>query len=131
MLRSLTNGLPEHVPAFCWYNIRSQRLLGIRSLNVDIDSELSERMAYAWERMALQTCSTARLFTTRLGRVGVGPMAVQPGHDIMIPLGSEHPFVVEHVDGEDYSLLGDSYVDGLMDGEALQLGGQMENVSII
>lgn len=130
-LHDLSNGCQEHAPAFCWYNIRSQRLLGMCSLNMEIDGGVAEKIAFAWERMVLQTCSTARLFTTRRGYIGLGPLSTRPGHDIVIPLGSECPFVVQNVNGGKCRLLGDSYIDGLMDGEALQLGGQMENVSII
>ncbi|KAF5722720.1 heterokaryon incompatibility 6 OR allele [Fusarium mundagurra] len=61
-------------------------------------------------------------FITELGFVGIGPMSMKPGDHVCILYGGSTPFVVRPVDGagdEDYLFLGESFVNGLMNGEAL------------
>jgi hypothetical protein len=63
-------------------------------------------------------CSTRKFFSTVVGRVGVGPMAMQTGDSICIPFGSRVPYVM-HRNGTNgrYKLLGEVYCYGLMQGE--------------
>ncbi|RBA14252.1 hypothetical protein FPRO05_03044 [Fusarium proliferatum] len=70
-----------------------------------------------------------RFFITELGYVGTGPMSMKPGDHICVLYGGCTPFVVRPVDGvgdEDYLFLGESFVNGLMNGEALDDEGAIE-----
>ncbi|EWG55352.1 hypothetical protein FVEG_17511 [Fusarium verticillioides 7600] len=61
-------------------------------------------------------------FMTELGYVGIGPLSMKPGDHVCVLYGGSTPFVVRPVDGagdEDCLFLGESFVNGLMNGEAL------------
>ncbi|KAH7151042.1 hypothetical protein DER46DRAFT_401158 [Fusarium sp. MPI-SDFR-AT-0072] len=68
-------------------------------------------------------------FITELGDVGIGPMSMKPGDHVCVLYGGCTPFVMRPVDGtgdEDYLFLGESFVNGLMNGEALDDEGAVE-----
>ncbi|KAF5592378.1 heterokaryon incompatibility 6 OR allele [Fusarium pseudocircinatum] len=61
-------------------------------------------------------------FVTELGSVGIGPLSMKPGDHVCVLYGACTPFVVRPVDGAgdgDHLFLGESFVTGLMSGEAL------------
>ncbi|OCK73482.1 hypothetical protein K432DRAFT_263440, partial [Lepidopterella palustris CBS 459.81] len=55
-------------------------------------------------------------FTTDNGYIGVGPRDTLSGDHVAILLGGNMPFVVRQ-QSMYYSLIGEAYVDGIMDGE--------------
>lgn len=59
-----------------------------------------------------------RLFTTREGRIGLGPKAMSAGDDIAI-LGSCDMPVVLRKKGVHFEFIGGCFIDGIMDGEAV------------
>lgn len=86
----------------------------------------------------LSTCRNRRFFLTRNNYIGIGPVDAQVGDEIHVLSGARVPFVfrrsVPDEQGRDggndndeemkeYSMIGESYVHGLMNGEALQRGG--------
>lgn len=60
-----------------------------------------------------------RLIRTAKGYLGTGPTHVKRGDQICILLGGATPLIVRPNDKR-YKLIGDSYVHGLMNGEAMQ-----------
>lgn len=66
-----------------------------------------------------RTCSMNRsFFTTKRGLMGLGPNALLADDVVCVFLGGIVPFVLRPGQGR-YQLVGDAYVHGLMDGEAL------------
>jgi hypothetical protein len=68
-------------------------------------------------------------FITELGYVGIGPLSMKPGDHVCVLYGGCTPFVMRPMDGasdEDYLFLGESFVNGLMKGEALNDKGVTE-----
>jgi hypothetical protein len=60
-----------------------------------------------------------RLFRTPEGYIGIGPETMQPGDRVHILLGCSVPVVLRWLgDTSYYHLVGECYVDGVMDGEA-------------
>ncbi|KAL5593321.1 hypothetical protein FOBRF1_012423 [Fusarium oxysporum] len=62
-------------------------------------------------------------FITKDGYIGIGPKAMRPGDQVCVLYGGHVPFVLRPMRGagdEDYLFLGESFVNGLMDGEALE-----------
>lgn len=61
-----------------------------------------------------------RLFVTDENHIGIGPGDMEPGDSVNILLGCSVPVVLREIMGElsYYRLIGDCYVDGMMDGEA-------------
>lgn len=60
-----------------------------------------------------------RLFITKKGHIGLGPAAMQTGDTVVVICGAELPLVFRE-DSDGYNtLIGEAYVDGIMDGEVL------------
>ena len=85
------------------------------------DTEYDERVFFA--ACHLKFC------VTRRGYMGWVPLASQPGDFIIVLYGGPMPLIVRANNGN-YLLLGASYIEGLMNGEALRLedAGQEEVV---
>ncbi|KAH6866350.1 heterokaryon incompatibility protein-domain-containing protein [Alternaria rosae] len=80
----------------------------------------SGKMKLIYENSATYLCSDRRFFVTESGRVGIGPRCMQPGDIVVVLRGGNKPFILrKKVDG--YWLLGQAYVHGIMDGEAVQI----------
>jgi hypothetical protein len=58
-------------------------------------------------------------FWTKGGYVGLGAEFAQPGDKVVVFLGCARPMVVRPVENGKYKLVGDAYVPGLMNGEAI------------
>jgi hypothetical protein len=65
-----------------------------------------------------KTCVNRRFFVTKKGYYGVGPEATSAGDKVCILFGTIAPFVVRPVNHQ-FVLLGESYLHGFMDGEAI------------
>jgi hypothetical protein len=65
------------------------------------------------------------VFHTTTGHVGLGPRCTKPGDVVAIFYGSQLPIVMRPLPKGSYSLLGSSYVCGIMDGEAVRRHKEM------
>ncbi|KAF2118129.1 heterokaryon incompatibility protein-domain-containing protein [Lophiotrema nucula] len=74
-----------------------------------------------------------KFFITQKGRVGLGPLLVEPGQAVYILKGVKVPFIFGQVEGQQntVSLKGEAYVHGLMCGEGLTKGRKFDLVSIV
>ena len=57
------------------------------------------------------------LFISESGHIGMIPSDARPGDQIHLFLGSQFPLVL-HPHGKAFELVGDCYLDGLMEGQA-------------
>ena len=64
--------------------------------------------------------SSRRLCVTRKGYMGLVPNSAREGDSICVFIGAEVPFVLGR-SGDEYRLVGDCYVHGIMKGEALDM----------
>ncbi|KAK3377325.1 heterokaryon incompatibility protein-domain-containing protein [Lasiosphaeria ovina] len=62
------------------------------------------------------------LFATDGGGLGLGPSYMQKGDFIAILFGHKAPVILRPVESEWYSFVGEAYVDGVMDGDAMEEG---------
>ena len=69
----------------------------------------------------LQVCQSRSFLATRDHRVGIGPTGSQVGDFVCIFENSCIAFIVRSFGGGDCSLVGETYVDGLMYGEAMEM----------
>ena len=84
---------------------------------------LSDRMRY-YSAMA-QFCVGKNLFIAQDGRMGVGPAETNEGDQIVVFFGAATPFVVRRDHSrEQLRLVGSAWVDGLMEGEAMEGEGK-------
>ena len=65
-----------------------------------------------------QMAVTRSIFITKLGYVGLGPPDSARGDTIAVILGTDVPFVLRPL-GDHFQLIGETYVRGIMLGEAL------------
>jgi hypothetical protein len=71
-------------------------------------------------------------FLTKEGYIGMGPSTLSPGDVIMVLIGANVPFALRPVEGETnrFSLVGEAYCDGIMDGEMMQ-GNTPTEISLV
>jgi hypothetical protein len=75
--------------------------------------------------LARQSLIIYILIVTNTGYLGLGNP--QPGDEVWVLLGGNSPFVLRPVpDSSQYRLVGDCYVQGIMDGEALADGDEKQ-----
>jgi hypothetical protein len=60
-----------------------------------------------------------RPFLTDHRYIGTGPANMEDGHDICLLHGGQTPYVIRRSGGNDWKYVGECYIHGLMDGEAL------------
>jgi len=68
----------------------------------------------------LQFSKGRKFFLTRLGRMGLGPMEAGIGDSLVICPGGKVVYVLRPLTEERFELVGDCFVHGIMDGEAMK-----------
>lgn len=71
-----------------------------------------------------------RPFITRRGYIGIGPTDVAAGHQVAIIVGADVPFGLEEGDNKRWRLIGESYVNGIMYGEAARECAGVQEIEI-
>lgn len=66
------------------------------------------------------------VFTTRDGYIGLCPPMTQKGDVLCLIHGTKVPFLIRHHSHDTYSLVGESYVHGIMFGEGIGKGPEVE-----
>ncbi|KAH6989738.1 heterokaryon incompatibility protein-domain-containing protein [Ilyonectria sp. MPI-CAGE-AT-0026] len=95
------------------------------------DSEiLPSALATTYESIGRLT-TTTKFCVTKNGRFGLLPPTSQPGDSICVLLGGEVPFVIRPTGSGTYNLVGECYIDGAMDGEALEAVASVESLETI
>ena len=77
----------------------------------------------AFLRMLQECCLGGKLFSTFSGHIGIGGVTLEPGDLVCVFLGGRTPFIIRPVD-QKYKFVGDCYLHGIMQGEALEEGLQ-------
>lgn len=72
-------------------------------------------------RAFLSLTESRRFAATNIGLAGYVPMRAKEGDLVCILYGSDVPFVVRKEAGGNYSLVGECYMHGIMNGEALKM----------
>lgn len=104
----------------------------------DFEDEMAreEAIIVPYGRRLTLTMVARRIFRTDNGLLGLGPQSLRPGDHIFVLLGARVPFVLRPLDlpgdgSSYYTLVGEAYVHGIMQGEALDRGDpKMMNVQI-
>lgn len=71
-----------------------------------------------------------RLFTTRGGFMGTGPRSLKAGDEVWVLHRGGLPFVLRPLINGNYQLIGESFVYGVMHGEAVEMGLKSQNIII-
>ena len=99
----------------------------LKSLTITVSDSFRTNKTFDYERVKsirethqLNYCLKRRFFVTAAGRMGLGPRCMQPEDIVVVLRGGKMPFVLRKKD-DSYWLLGEAYVHGIMDGEAVQM----------
>ena len=89
------------------------------------------RQGSRYHRALMHSAANRPFFTTSAGRTGLGPSGTMAGDQVVLLRGSECPIVLRK-SGSEYRLVGTSYVNGIMLGEAWKgdQDAQMETFKI-
>ena len=68
-------------------------------------------------------CRGRKLFSTLSGHIGIGDVTLEPRDLVCVLLGGKTPFIIRPVD-QKYKFVGECYLHGIMQGEALEEGLQ-------
>ena len=85
-----------------------------------------QRLACYWDRyiFALQRLMNRRLFITSSGHLGLGPASMMSGDTVAILFGGNVPYILRPLENKQWHFVGECYLDGYMDGEALDNEGE-------
>ena len=70
-------------------------------------------------------------FVTIKGNLGLGPNHIRRGDKVAVFGGADVPFILREAAPGKYQLLGEAYVDGIMDGEASDTTERPTMISLI
>lgn len=103
------------------------------NIQMDIAPELRELARsgtpYKWSHEATLVARYRRLGVTESGYYLLGPDIMQAGDVVVVLHGGRTPFVLRPKDGG-WTLLGECYMHGMMDGEAMRRGAEEEVFTI-
>jgi hypothetical protein len=88
--------------------------LGLTKVETDED----EKTQMAWILSASLMMNRRRLFTGSRNVPGLAPWDAEAGDKICVLLGCRFPVVLRR-EGDQYVLIGEAYVEGMMDGQAM------------
>ena len=86
-----------------------------------VNTDLHVREIQPFMTALEHTANFGRFCVTRDGYMGLVPKRAAKGDGICVFLGGSVPFVIRRTDSGHYSLVGEGYVHGLMDGKALDM----------
>ena len=113
--------------------------------NRGVEERKSGDQEVRWRRYrdnAAVACNQRKFFTTHKGFFGLGPGALKEGDRVAVLLGSDVPFVIREADPDSldhtmpvphdtkFKLLGECYIHGLMQGQAVR-GQEIERNIIL
>lgn len=141
------------VPAwfFWWWHNRQSNALRIRGFTLDQictsyqqDFNVSQHALTAPKRFFTRLRHTMaggnrRLLVTELGHIGLGPKRAEKGDLVCVLFGCSVPVVLRRFERPELSeqnartfqFVGECYIDGFMDGEALALGRPVQDFTML
>ncbi|CAI6332213.1 unnamed protein product [Periconia digitata] len=60
-----------------------------------------------------------KIFQTKGGYIGIGPQTLEKGDSLFVLCGGKVPFVLRNSGSDGYRLVGEAYVDGIMQGQVV------------
>jgi hypothetical protein len=101
----------------------STQWLSIRPTSVE---SMPESVAREQASNILRICRSRYFLITSRRYLRLGPMTLEVGNIVCVLLRGNVPFILRRQENDGYRLVGESYVRGLMDGEAMQGKGEKD-----
>ncbi|KAH3909683.1 hypothetical protein HBH56_159690 [Parastagonospora nodorum] len=108
------------------YKVRAAELVEMGKRRVD-DADPGPNLGTMY-RIRMQEMAGKRPFISNVGYVGMGPRFQRAGDKIAIFNGATVPFIIRPVGEESFKLIGECYCDGIMFGEFVQKGGNVQKI---
>jgi hypothetical protein len=125
---SVTSDIVANYEAFCACRNKTRKLPEWVS---DTESENEDiRRARRFMQVIANPCWRRKLFITASGRVGLGPQTMVIGDVAVIMFGGRTPFILRPL-REEYELVGQCYIHGIMNGEAMDAHQESEDEDVI
>ena len=85
------------------------------------DSDIDDETEANYFDLDLRRAASDRtFFVTVDGRLGLGPRIWRAGDEVWLPMGARMPFTLRNEDTKTYRILGQTYLHGVMRGEAVK-----------
>jgi hypothetical protein len=99
----------------------------------DLSGYADEAKQTAWRRyyLAMEVLYNFRPFISKKGYIGIAPEFASPGDMICIIFGAIAPYVLRRHSEKRFELVGETYVHGIMDGEAMEMGLEEEEFCLL
>jgi hypothetical protein len=109
-----------HTDALCWFAQHTPQLLPGASISQRIKWSVTQRPdSGRFHEAFVRACVDRRFFVIRSGLMGIGPDGMKEGDVIAVVFGGKVPYLLRSVGSCD-KFLGECFVPGLMDGEAVR-----------
>ncbi|KAH9215621.1 hypothetical protein DL95DRAFT_500171 [Leptodontidium sp. 2 PMI_412] len=118
----------DYVACLRWWNLATETQSISLSHTTEDEAEATQLADILWSLP--DTVGYSRFFVTDKGSIGLGPTSTKPGDEIWIVSGGKLPLILREnknprsltgeisIPGTYHTLVGDCYVDGIMDREA-------------
>ncbi|KAK3704889.1 hypothetical protein LTR37_013580 [Vermiconidia calcicola] len=70
-------------------------------------------------------------FVSASGRIGLGPTEMKPSDKVFIILGHRVPIILRDAADGGFRIVGDAYIHGLMNGEAMERNPKIETITLL
>lgn len=79
-----------------------------------------------------QVCANRTLFVTVKGYIGLGPWNAKVDDEVLVAPGGKTPFLIRRAtDSDRYTMVGETYVYGIMGGEALTGSPELQPIHLV
>lgn len=92
---------------------------GANYVSQDLMDLANGGMPEAFESLAHNFCFNRKFIITKAGRMGIGPCCTEPGDVVSVLFGGEVPYILRADGTESLSFVGESYIHGLSNGQAI------------
>ncbi|KAF5563844.1 het-6-heterokaryon incompatibility [Fusarium napiforme] len=92
---------------------------GKDSVKLEIQEASTDGNQEDFAALVRNFCFDRAFIMTTDGRMGIGPSNTCPGDTVSVILGGGVPYIIR-ASGKDWNLVGESYIDGLMEGETIE-----------
>ena len=128
---ALTNDSVRESPPDFVYLIEGRLGTAEKESQSSLEERLNSRIDLS-EASIKRAAIKRAFFVTEKGYMGLGPSSMEEGDLVYVLSGGQVPFILRPtVLAEGFSLVGESYVHGIMDGEATVLGIEVETMYLV